>query len=324
MFALSDCTNPDLRQQCDHRHEDVCEQCESLNSTLAAISEAVARAPFHTDDDRDEAVYLTNHATLAIQSWKCHLLRSAHQDKARLDVIDALNEETVFIVNDWTMKFLPQRYRESQADWFGKRGISWDISVVYRRVGGVLQWQGFIHVIQSCSQGSSAVVAIMQHVLTTLKQEHPEINTAYFRQDNAGCYHSSRTILACQHMGTRCGIRVARIDFSDVQGGEGAADRLAASCKFHIRAYINEGHDVCTANDMKIALISHGGLEGVRVVSMDTIAETQDTAQTIAGITKLNNFEFPTTGTVTCWRAYGVGRGDVIELDASSSRSTGE
>ena len=222
------------------------------------------------------------------------------------------------------MKFLPQRHRESQADWFGKRGISWHISVVYRRVGGVLQWQGFIHVIQSCSQGSSAVVAIMQHVLTTLKQEHPEINTAYFCQDNAGCYHSSRTILACQHMGTRCGIRVARIDFSEPQGGKGAADRLAASCKFHIRAYINEGHDVCTANDMKIALISHGRLEGVRVVSMDAIAETQDTAQTIAGITKLNNFEFTSTGTVTCWRAYGVGRGDVIKLDASSSRSTGE
>ena len=57
---------------------------------------------------------------------------------------------------------------------------------------------------------------------------------------------------------------------------------------------------------------------------MDTIAETQDTAQTIAGITKLNNFEFPTIGTVTCWRAYGVGRGDLIKLDASSSRSTGE
>lgn len=64
-------------------------------------------------------------------------------------------------------------------------------------------------------------------------------------------------------MGTRCGIRVARIDFSDPQGGKGAADRLAASCKFHIRAYINEGHDVSTANDMKRALISHGGIDGV-------------------------------------------------------------
>ena len=42
------------------------------------------------------------------------------------------------------------------------------------------------------------------------------------------------------------------------------------------------------------------------------------------GITKLNNFEFTSTGTVTCWRAYGVGRGDVIKLDASSSKSSGE
>ena len=75
---------------------------------------------------------------------------------------------------------------------------------------------------------------------------------------------------------------------------------------------------------MKIALISHGGLEGVRVVSMDTIAETQDTAQSIAGITKLNNSEFTTTGTVTCWRAYGVGRSHLIKLDESSSRSSGE
>ena len=118
---------------------------------------------------------------------------------------------------------------------------------------------------------------------------------------------------------------MARIDFSDPQDGKGAADRLAASCKFHIRAYINEGHDVCTAKDMKlIASISYGVLDGVRVISMDTIAETQDTAQSIAGITKLNNFEFTKTGTVTCWRAYGVGRGDVIKLDAWSSRSSGE
>ena len=78
-------------------------------------------------------------------------------------------------------------------------------------------------------------------------------------------------------MGIRCGIWVARIDFRDPKGGKGAADTLAASCKFHIRAYINEGHDRCTANDMKRALISHGGLDRLRMVSMDTIAEQQET-----------------------------------------------
>ena len=135
-------------------------------------------------------------------------------DQAHLDVIDLLNPETVFVVNDWAMKFLPQRYRESQTNWFGKRGISWHISVVYRGREGVLQWQAFIHVVQSCIQGSSAVSAIMQHVLATLKQEHPEINQAYFRQDNASCYHSSHTLLMCREISDSTGVKVIHIDFS--------------------------------------------------------------------------------------------------------------
>ena len=60
------------------------------------------------------------------------------------------------------------------------------------------------------------------------------------------------------------------------------------------------------------------------MVSMDTIAEEDDSTQTIAGIIELNNFEFTLTDSVTCWRKYGVGPGDVIKLDALSSRSSGE
>ena len=191
--------------------------------------------------------------------------------------------------------------------------------MVYRRIEGVLQWQAFIHVIQSCTQGSSAVTAIMQHVLATLKQEYPEINKAYFRQDKAGCYHSSRTLTKCQEISANTGVKIVRVDFSDPQGGKGAADRLAASCKSHIRAFINEGHDVCTASDLKEALLSHGGLEGVRVVSLDTIEETPDDVQTITGITKLNNFEFSSVGSISCWRAYSVGQGKVIKIEKSSS-----
>ena len=313
VFALSDSSNSDLRQQCEHDHDELCDQCESLHLTLHDIYAAVEEASFSTQEDKDEALFLANSAMLAIQSWKCHLLRSTHQEQARFDAIDSLNSETVFIVNDWAMKFLPQRYRESQTDWFGKRGISWHISVVYRRIEGALQWQGFIHIVQSCIQGSSAVTAIMHHVLATLKQEHPEINKAYFRQDNAGCYHSSRTLLACREISASTVVKVVRVDFSDPQGGKGAADRLAASCKGHIRAFINEGNDVCTANDLEKALLSHGGLEGVRVVCLDTINETADDAQTITGITKLNNFEFSSDESITCWRAYSVGRGKTIK-----------
>ena len=134
------------------------------------------------------------------------------------------------------MKFTPHLYRESQSDWFGKRGISWHISVVYRRSPGQLQWQAFIHIIQSCIQDSRAIVIIMKHILETLKNvEHPEINKAYFHQGNAGCYHSATTILSCPTIERATGLKIQDIDFSDPQGSKGAADRLAATAKSHIR-----------------------------------------------------------------------------------------
>ena len=57
----------------------------------------------------------------------------------------------------------------------------------------------------------------------------------------------------------------------------------------------------------------------VRVVSLDTIEETPDDVQTITGITKLNNFEFSSVGSIYCWRAYSVGQGKVIKIEKSSS-----
>ena len=71
VFALSDNTDPDLQQKCDHSHGEVCEHCENLHMALQNISSAIEELSFATEDDRDEAMYLANSATLAIQSWKC-------------------------------------------------------------------------------------------------------------------------------------------------------------------------------------------------------------------------------------------------------------
>ena len=76
---------------------------------------------------------------------------------------------------------------------------------------------------------------------------------------------------------------MVRVDFSDPQGGKGAAGRLAASFKGHVRAYVNEGHGVCTATDLKKALLSHGGLD-VRVVFLDAIIETSDESGLLSSI----------------------------------------
>ena len=86
--------------------------------------------------------------------------------------------------------------------------------------------------------------------------------------------------------------KIHRIDFSDPQGGIGAADRLAATCKSHVRLFINEGNDVTTAHQLKDALLSHGGIDGVRVVAMETTEDLVEDSRKIPTISKLNNFAF--------------------------------
>ena len=314
VFALSDKSDADLRKQCDHTHDEVCDQCHALTVALKDIEEAIRTAAFDLSEDREESLYLCQSAVTAIEAWKSHQMRTVRQDQARIDIFELLNEESVLIVSDWAMKFLPQMYRESQQNWYGKWGISWHISVVFRRRNDALQSQAFVHIIQSCAQDSQSVVLMMQHMLQTLKTEHPEIVQACFRQDNAGCYHCSNTVAALAYMENEVGIKVARVDFSDPQGGKGAADRLAATCKCHIRIYINEGHNVSTAEEMKEALLSHGGISGVRVAIVQSFDNSSVVEQQkIPGITKLNNFTYTKDG-LLAHRSYSIGKGKCIIL----------
>lgn len=94
---------------------------------------------------------------------------------------------------------------------------------------------------------------------------------------------------------------------------------MAAAAKSHIRMYINEGHDVTNTEEMKAALLSYGGVEGVRVAAVERLKEqsVSDTQQKITGISKLNNFRL-TNGKIVARRAYGIGSGKEIAMNPSA------
>lgn len=117
-FSLSDPDDTDFREKCDHIHRSICDHCVALEETLKDIGVHLKSIAFPSIDEKDELEYTVQSAVVAIKSWKCHILRSARQDQARHEVLDILDETTVLIVNDWAMKFLPQKFRESQQDWF--------------------------------------------------------------------------------------------------------------------------------------------------------------------------------------------------------------
>ena len=296
---------------------DFCDRSQILDATKEDIAVKVNESNFQMEVDQNEEIFVTKMSKLAIQSWKCHIIRSANQDQARIAAQELLDHETVSIVNDWAMKFLPRKYRKSQTDWFGKQSLSWHISVAYRCLDAELKWQVYIHIIQSCTQGSTTVVAIMQDVLKAINTDYPGIKNAYFKQDNAACYQSCETKIASPLLKHSTGVNVAQVNFSDPQGGKGAADRLAATCKAYIRTFfINKGNDVTTAEQLKDAILSYGGIEGVHVTATYSVNKDGlfENPQKIKDISKLNNFSLTSKG-IRAWQSYAIGNGKVLTLE---------
>ena len=158
------------------------------------------------------------------------------------------------------------------------------------------------------------MASILESTLVALKSNYSNLSEAFLRSDNAGCYHNAFLILSLPSIGERAGIRILRYDFSDPQAGKDVCDRRIATLKSHMRRFINEGNDIKSAKDMKVAIESYGGVKGCYA----TVAEIQESFQnmtkhSMTGIQALNNFLFEPDG-VRVWKAYNVGTGKFYSL----------
>ncbi|PFX20277.1 hypothetical protein AWC38_SpisGene15301 [Stylophora pistillata] len=152
---------------------------------------------------------------------------------------------------------------------------------------------------------SVTVLAIVDDVLKQLKSTMPNVNSVHFRQDNAGCYHSTSTLLEIRQVAKKYDINV-RLDFSDPQGGKGSCDRKAAAVKNHMRIYVNSGQDVETLEQMRSAVESSGGMPGVRVMLCNTQNIPKSVPVKWEGVSVIHNIEYGNEG-MRVWRSYAVG-----------------
>ena len=86
-----------------------------------------------------------------------------HQDNARTDILDILEQDSALIVQDFAMKFIPAQYREMQKEFFGKRGISWHITVCQTKVDGNLLAKTFVHI--NTAQKESSPLHLSEYIL---------------------------------------------------------------------------------------------------------------------------------------------------------------
>ena len=235
------------------------------------------------------------------------------QEEAKQAALDKLDDETCLINVEWAMKFLPLKYRETMCEFFGKRGLSWHISAVVTKKDSRIEVECFVHIFNFCTQNNYAIASIFEHLFQTIKAEYQSISKAFVRSDNAGCYHNGPLLLCLHEAAKNAGVNLIRYDFSEPQAGKDICDRKTAPMKAHIRRFVNENNDVTTAEEMKKALESHGGLRGchVAVVEIDPSKDLHE-ANKIPDISLLYNFKFNDSG-IRVWKAYNIGEGKLVE-----------
>lgn len=180
--------------QCDHEHNEVCD----LLNIEAGLAAQTGKLSF---DKKKELLFRVGQGKAAIWSWKSHLLRSVNEDSARVEILEKLDKSTVLFLQDWAMKFLPRKYRESQTDWFGKRGIPWHVTVATWCEGEEIKMLNFVHIFQAWSQDSFAVLAVVTDFLRQLKMTIPRLEFVYYGQGNVGCYHCGAAIVSARVIG---------------------------------------------------------------------------------------------------------------------------
>ena len=124
-----------------------------------------------------------------IISWMAHLLRGVKQNEFKQHAISMINESTGLWLTDWVQKIIPVSFREGQKDYFGKKGMSLSIDVLFTKSSdGNLKKSVYHTIIYRCDQDILDTLCVSQHVLNQIKRDFPNLTSLYRRSDNAGCY----------------------------------------------------------------------------------------------------------------------------------------
>ena len=317
VFALSDANDADYQTLCNHEHDHVCRDCDSLKEVIQEIQRSISEYSSKINDKEkaDDLRYEADIAEVKIKEWKAHIMRAQNQEQSKQNILLSLQQNEVFVILDRAMKFTQMKFREKQSEWFGKRGINWHICCVISRKEDKLEVTSYVHLFNSCTQDWFSVLSIIANLMSIIKKSNLGITKAYLRSDEVGCYHNSSLIASLRDIGDRQGIEIVRYDHSEPQHGKDLCDRILCPMKAAVRRYCNEGHDIVTAHDMQVALDKRPVQGTTAAVFCASEEKKTLKMKKIANYSSLHNFEFTPDG-LRVWKAYNIGTGKLISWES--------
>uniref|UniRef100_A0A914ZE63 Transposase n=1 Tax=Panagrolaimus superbus TaxID=310955 RepID=A0A914ZE63_9BILA len=262
--ALSSATDGRMQaNERDHEHDGFCERCLKLVKTMEKVNSLakLQKENIEADDivdqrllrEAEEDLSVAQNAIESIKKLQEHFLKSVYSDEYRKFIIEnVIDDQTALLTIDFAQKYLQDWYKQTQQQYFARRGMSWEVTHVFIKKNGELLEHTFIHLIENEKQDARTVLAILKDVLLKLKEQN--IVKVVARTDNAGCYHCKDVLMSLKHVIKETGVKILRWSFSEPQSGKSSADRKAATVKTRLRAHLDKKNNIESEADMFTAL----------------------------------------------------------------------
>ena len=159
-----------------------------------------------------------------IRLYVTHLIQDVQQKNAKTFAFDRLDEASCFWLKDYCQKILPVKFCEGQTDYFGKKGMTLHVDIIFTIVNMKLQKYIYFTNIQTAGQDSKDNLALADNILKRLQANFLYINKVYAKSGKANCYRNSLGPEALYRLCKNNGIDLCRYDFNQPCQGKDQCD----------------------------------------------------------------------------------------------------
>ena len=104
-------------------------------------------------EEQPERLYDLQHIRCALVTWMKHTIRDVQQNKTKISATKLLSNNTALWIKDWAQKIIPMKFRKSQPDYFGKKGMSLHVDVLlFSTERDILEKQVYFTIIEQSNQ----------------------------------------------------------------------------------------------------------------------------------------------------------------------------
>ena len=225
-----------------------------------------------------DVIFSLNYLEASLYRYISHKVREKHQknEMLRLYKDTIANPSKIVVVIDHKQKILSEVYRESQAAYFSKKGMSllgtMELHTTFNETNLQIEFCDFI-IDGSSTQDAEQVQQLLVAIVHRIKNRYPMVKEILIQSDNAACFSNSLNLSFIFNMNIKNILEklpiISRWIFSEAQTGKTRLDSHFSYVNLQLSKYVNSNNKIDEPLDIYKAFQFATGITNTACVLVD-------------------------------------------------------